>query len=147
MIRKIISTLVILVVGILAYNYFFGTPEEKEHAKEIIGKGAEVVGAGADLLKGEYQKFKDGKYDKALDKIGDLLSNVKKKGGELVGEIDSWEERKNAWDEKKNELEKLLNSDSDIVDKDKAKKAIEELEREGKALEEEGKRLNEKAEQ
>jgi hypothetical protein len=147
MIRKVISTLVVLVIGLLVYNYFFGSPEEKEQAKEIIGKGAEVVGAGADLLKGEYQKFKDGKYDKALDNIGDLLSNLKEKGGELVGEIDNWEERKGSWDEKKKELEKLLDSGSDIVDEEKAKEAIEVLEKEGKELEAEGKRLKEKAEQ
>jgi vacuolar-type H+-ATPase subunit I/STV1 len=147
MIRKVISTLIVLVIGLLVYNYFFGTPEEKDQAKEIFGKGAEVVGAGADLLKGEYQKFKDGKYDKALDNIGDLLSNLKEKGGELVDEIDNWQEKKGAWDEKKKELEKLLDSDSDIVDEEKAKKALEELEKEGKALEAEGKRLKEKAEQ
>ena len=147
MIRKIISTAVVLVIGLLAYNYFFGTQEEKEQAKEIIGKGAEVVGAGADLLKAEYQKFKDGKYDKALDKIGDLLGKVKEKGGELVGDIENWEERKGAWEEKKNDLEKLLESGSEIVDEEKAKKALEELEAEGKALEEEGNKLKQKSEQ
>ena len=145
MIRKIISTAVILVIGLLAYNYFFGDAQEKEQAKEIFGKGAEVVGAGADLLKAEYQKFRDGKYDKALDKIGDLLDNIKEKGGELVTEIDDWQERKDVWDEKKNELEELLKSDSDLVDEEKVKKALEDLEEEGKALKEEGNRINEKA--
>ncbi len=147
MIRKIISTLVILVIGILVYNYFFGTTEEKQQAKEIFGKGAEVVGVGADLLKGEYQKFKDGKYDKALDNIGNLLNNLKEKGGELVGEIESWQERKGNWDEKKNELEKLLQSESDTIDGEQIKNDLKDLEEEGKALEEEGKKLKEKAEQ
>jgi hypothetical protein len=147
MIRKIISTLVVLVIGILVYNYFFGTTEEKQQAKDIGGKVAEVVGVGADLLKTEYQKFKDGKYDKALDNIGNLLNNLKKKGGELVGEIESWQERKGNWDDKKNELEKLLQSESDTIDGEQIKKDLEELEKEGKALEEEGKKLKEKAEQ
>lgn len=147
MIRKIISTAVVLVIGLLVYNYFFGTVQEKEQAKEIFGKGAEIVGAGTDLLKAEYQKFRDGKYDKALDKIGNLLGDLKEKGGELVNEIDDWQERKGAWDDKKNELEELLESGSDVVDEEEAKKALEELEKEGKALEEEGNRLKEKAEQ
>ncbi len=147
MIRKIISTLVVIVLGLLIYNYFFGTETEKEQAKEIFGKGAEVVGAGAELLKAEYQKFRDGKYDKALDKIGDLLNKAKEKGGELVEEIESWEQRKGVWEEKKKDLEELLKSGSDVIDKEKAKEAIEELEKEGKALEEEGKRLKEKAEE
>ena len=147
MIRNILSFLVVLVIGILSYNYFFGSAEEKEQAKEIIGKGAEVVGAGADLLKAEYQKFRDGKYDKALDKIGNVLEKIKDKGGELVGEIDSWEERKGNWEEKKKELEKLLDSDSDLIDEEKVKKAIKDLEKEGKELEKEGEKLKEKAEQ
>ena len=147
MISKIISIVVILVIGLLTYNYFFGTPTEKEQAKEIIGKGAEVVGAGVDLLKVEYQKFRDGKYDKALDKIGDLLEDLKEKGGEMVKEIDDWQERKGSWDEKKNELEELLKSGSDSINKEEVKKAIEELEEEGKALKEEGQRLKEQSEQ
>ena len=147
MIRKIISTLVLLVIGLLVYNYFFGNEDEKKQAKEFIEKGGELVGAGMGLLKEEYQKFRDGKYDKALDKIGDLLGNIKEKGGELVGEIENWEERKGAWEDKKNELEKLLESGADIIDEEKAKQVLEELEKEGKALQEEGNRLKEKADQ
>ena len=147
MIRKIISLVVVLVIGLLAYNYFLGTPTEKKQAEEIIGKGAEVVGAGVDLLKVEYQKFRDGKYDKALDKIGDFLDDLKEKGGEVVKEIDDWQERKGSWDEKKDELEELLKSDSDSINEEEVKKAIEELEKEGKALKEEGQRLKEQSEQ
>ena len=53
MLRFIISTAFFLVIGLLSYNYFFGTAEEKEQAQEIFSKGAEVVGAGAGLLKSE----------------------------------------------------------------------------------------------
>ena len=147
MIRRIITTAVFLVIGLLVYNYFFGNQQEKEQAKEIFGKGAEVVGAGADLLKEEYQKFKDGKYDKALDNIGNLLSNIKEKGGDLVNEIDDWQDKKGAWEEKKKDLEKMLESGGDLIDEEKAKKALEELEKEGKALEKEGEKLKERSEQ
>jgi len=147
MIRKIISTAVVLVIGLLVYNYFFGTPEEREQSKEIFGKGAEVVGAGTDLLKAEYQKFKDGKYDKALEKIGDLLSNIKEKGGDLVDEIDQWQEKKGTWEDKKNELEKLLKSGAENIDKEKIKAEIKALEEEGKELEKEGQAIKEKSEQ
>ena len=147
MIRRIITTAVFLVIGLLVYNYFFGNQQEKEQAKEIFGKGAEVVGAGADLLKEEYQKFKDGKYDKALDNIGNLLSNIKDKGGDLVKEIDDWQDKKGAWEEKKKDLEKMLESGGDLIDEEKAKKALEELEKEGKALEKEGEKLKERSEQ
>ena len=75
MIQKIISITILLVIGLLTYNYFFGTAQEREQAQDIFGKGAEVVGASADLLKAEYQKFNDGKYDEALNNINGLLSN------------------------------------------------------------------------
>jgi len=141
MIQKIISITILLVIGLLTYNYFFGTAQEREQAQDIFGKGAEVVGASADLLKAEYQKFNDGKYDEALNNINGLLSKLKEKGGE----IDDWKKRKEDWDQKKNDLEKLLDSDSSFVDEE-VKKSIEDLEKEGKALRAEGKLLKEKTE-
>ncbi len=147
MISRILSTAAILIIGLLAYNYFLGSQSEKEQAKEIIGKGAEVVGAGVNLLKVEYQKFRDGKYDKALDKIGNLLRDLKEKGGELVNEIDDWQDRKGSWDEKKNELEELLKSGSDSINEEEVKAAIKELEKEGEALKKEGQKLQEQSEQ
>ena len=140
MIRKIISITILLVIGLLTYNYFFGTAQEREQAQDIFGKGAEVVGASADLLKAEYQKFNEGKYDEALNNINGLLSKLKEKGGE----IDDWKKRKEDWDQKKNDLEKLMDSGSGFVDEE-VKKSIEDLEKEGKALRAEGKLLKEKS--
>ena len=145
MIRFIITTAFLLVIGLLSYNYFFGTAEEKEQAKEIFSKGAEVVDAGADLLKSEYRKYEDGKYDEALDNINNLLSKLKTHGGELVDEINNWEQRKTDWEEKKNDLQKLLDSDSDSIDDEEIKSAVAALEKERRILESEGKQLKEKA--
>lgn len=146
MIRFIITTAIFLVIALLGYNYFYGTAQEKEQAQEIFSKGAEVVGAGADLLKSEYQKFQSGKYDNTLDNVNNLLSKVKEQGGELREEIDSWKQRKEHWDQKQNYLRTLLNSDSEFRDEEKVKKDIAELENEREILESEGKRLKEKAE-
>lgn len=144
MIRLIISFTFFLVIGLLSYNYFFGTEQEKGQAQEIFAKGAEVVGASADLLEAEYEKFKEGKYDKSLQNISNFLSNVKGKGSELVVEINSWEKRKDDWNQKKNDIEKLLDSDSDLKNEE-IKKIIQDLEIEGGLLRNEGKLLKEKA--
>lgn len=144
MIRLIISFAFFLVIGLLSHNYFFGTEQEKGQAQEIFTKGAEVVGASADLLEAEYEKFKEGKYDKSLQNISNFLSNVKGKGSELVVEIDSWEKRKDDWNQKKNDIEKLLDSDSDLKNEE-IKKIIQDLEIEGGLLRNEGKLLKEKA--
>jgi hypothetical protein len=146
MIRFIITTAFFLVIALLSYNYFFGTAEEKEQAQEIFSKGAEVVGAGTDLLKSEYQKYEDGKYDEALDNINNLLGKLKEHGSELHGEIDSWEQRKSDWDQKKIDLQELLDSDSEFIDEVEVEGAIAALEKERETLENEGRQLKEKAE-
>lgn len=146
MIRFIITIVFFLVIVLLSYNYFFGTAEEKEQAQEIFSKGAEVVGAGTDLLKSEYQKYEDGKYDEALDNINNLLGKLKVHGGELLGEIDSWEQRKSDWDQKKIDLQELIDADSESIDDEEVKRAMAKLEKEREILESEGMRLKEKAE-
>jgi gamma-glutamylcyclotransferase (GGCT)/AIG2-like uncharacterized protein YtfP len=88
MIRLIFTTAFSLVVVILGYNYFFGTAQEKEQAQEIFSKGAAVIGSGANLLKSEYVKYGDGKYDGALDNISTILGKLKENDEELLEEID-----------------------------------------------------------
>jgi basic membrane lipoprotein Med (substrate-binding protein (PBP1-ABC) superfamily) len=78
MIKSALKLLVILVVGILIYNLFLGTEEEKTGAKKIVGEMKDVGVAVKDLLKAEKEKFDKGKYDKAIDKIGGMLSNLKR---------------------------------------------------------------------
>ena len=146
MIRFILTTAFFLVVGILGYNYFFGTVQEKEQAKEIFSKGADVIGSSANLLKSEYKKYGDGKYDGALDSISTFLDKRKEKGGELLEEIDNWEKKKNDWEQKKLSLQKLLDTDSDTINNEKLKKDFTALEEERKTLEKEGIKLKEKAE-
>ncbi|SES97712.1 hypothetical protein SAMN05216326_10864 [Nitrosomonas marina] len=146
MIRFIFTTAFLLVIALLSYNYFFGTEEEKKQAQEIFTKGTEVVGAGADLLKSEYQKYQDGKYDQALDNISHLLSTLREQGDELLEEIDNWNQKKDEWDQKKYELQQLIDANPDVMDKESITKTIAELEKERKVLETEGRRLKEQAE-
>lgn len=141
MIRFFITTILFLVILLLSYNYFFGTAEEKEQAREIFSKSAEVVGAGADLLRSEYQKYQDGKYDEALDNIGHLLNNLKEQSGELFEDIESWHQRKSEWEQKKNDLHQLLDNDPDSIGTEAVNNTIAELEEERKTLEIEGQRL------
>ena len=79
MIKAAIQIFLVLVIGLTAYNYFLGTEEEKAQAKETIDKVKEVGKAGVDLIKAEKEKFDAGKYDGALDKIGNLVDKLKSK--------------------------------------------------------------------
>ena len=145
MIRSIFTTAFFLVVVILGYNYFFGTAQEKEQAQEIFSKGAGVIGSSANLLKSEYKKYGDGKYDGALDNISTILGELKENDEELLEEIDSWKQKKDDWKQKKLDLQKLLDADSDSINEEKLKKALTALEEERKTLENDGIRLKEKA--
>jgi predicted RNase H-like nuclease (RuvC/YqgF family) len=83
MIKSILKLLAILVVGILIYNYFLGTPEEKSTSQKIFKEFKDVGVAVTGLLKSEKEKFDEGKYDQALDKIGQVIDKLKSSAREF----------------------------------------------------------------
>ncbi len=100
----------ILVVGILIYNLFLGTDEEKQGAKKIVGEVKDVGVAVKDLLKAEKEKFDKGKYDKAVDKIGNMLSNLKRNANEFD---EKYVKRIEELERKRKQLKEELDSVSD----------------------------------
>ena len=105
MIGKLIKWGLILVVGILIYNYFFGTPEEKETSKKIFSETKELVSSVTNLLKSEKEKFDAGKYDQALDKIGSIYDKLKDVASNLNPEdLDRLKEL----EQQREELQKLV---------------------------------------
>jgi chromosome segregation ATPase len=143
MIKSIIKVALLLIVGILGYNYFWGSPEEKAQSKEIIGKAVDVGKAGVGLLKEEIGKFKSGKYDDALDNIGTALNQTKEKlkqGSKLLDEVAEWQEKKEDWEKKSDELKETLANEGDNT-KASTQEAIKKLNREAEELAEEGKQL------
>lgn len=98
MIRSLIKLGLLLVAGILVYNYFWGTSEEKAQSKEVFKKTGDAIGAAWNLLKTEKQKFDSGKYDKVLDQLGNAYREVRERA-EYVDEkvlqrLDELERRK-----------------------------------------------------
>ncbi len=77
MIKTIIRLGLLLLVGVLVYNYFLGTQEEKESSKRIFNEVKDLGEATWNLLKSEKEKFDEGKYDEALSKIDDIFDKVK----------------------------------------------------------------------
>ena len=76
MIKLLFRIAIFLVLGILIYNRFFGTPEEKAHSKAIIAEAKALGKASWALLKSEKEKLNQGKYDTALDRIETLADRV-----------------------------------------------------------------------
>jgi lipopolysaccharide export LptBFGC system permease protein LptF len=76
MIRFLFKLGLSLVVLLLVYNYFLGTPEEKSTSKKIFGEVIHLGKSSWDLLRVEKQKLRDGKYDVAMDKVSQLLNGL-----------------------------------------------------------------------
>ena len=68
MIKSIIKLGLLLVVGILVYNFFLGTPDEKAQSQKVFNKGKDVIVSVGDLLKSE--KSGKSKTNRQLALIG-----------------------------------------------------------------------------
>ncbi|MCO6488802.1 MAG: hypothetical protein J5I98_10310 [Phaeodactylibacter sp.] len=152
MLRSLIKLGLFLVAGILVYNYFFGTPEEKAQSKQIFTEIKDVTKSAVGLLKSEKQKFDEGKYDDAVDKIGGLIDNLKGKAEqlennrELLDQIADLQQRQRSLDSKVNSpgVESYGNEGQRVV-ADSAQRR--EIENEWKALVEKTERVMQEMEQ
>jgi len=120
MIKTIFKLGLVLLVGLLGYNYFFGDVEEKAQSREIVGKVGDLGKDAWNLLKSEREKMKDGKYDDALEKLDGLYSSLKGKAQDLKdsGALDRIDEL----NERRKELEDLLASEGDELSADGKRK-------------------------
>jgi len=83
--KRILSLLFIVVVGILGYNFYFGSEEDKARSREVTSKAKDLGKTVINLLKAERDNFKNGKYDQALDKVGVVFKDIGQKAQELGG--------------------------------------------------------------
>lgn len=124
MIKSLLKIGVLLVIGILVYNYFLGTPEEKEQSKVIFTEVKDLGKSAWGLLEKEHTKFKAGKYDDALTKVEDLYTSIKEKAkvikdSELLDKVTELEK-------KRQELEKEISRSEDQPDSYDNNKEIEQ---------------------
>lgn len=122
--RSIIKLGLLLVAGILVYNYFLGTPEEKQQSKEIFHKGKELTKSAISLLKSEKNKFDEGKYDGALDKLGNLFGKLKQNAediqdSKLLDRLAELEGKRKALEEHLSDSEVQEYSDEGAKNRDK----------------------------
>lgn len=124
MIKSLLKIGVLLIIGILAYNYFLGSEKEKAQSEEIFGEVRELGKAAWGLLKSEKEKFDEGKYDEAVDKIGNLFESLREKARDIKdsGALDKLAEL----EKKRKELEVLLAEPAVETYDDTAKKEARE---------------------
>jgi hypothetical protein len=129
MIRFILKVAVFLVIAVVGYNYFLGNEAEKTQSREIVGKARDLGNDAWNLLKGEKEKFEEGKYDGAVDKLKNLYGNLKEKAIKLK-DSDALE-RVIKLEEKREELAKELqssNEETQVAAKEQLEKLTEETE-------------------
>lgn len=128
--KSLIKLLFLLIVGILIYNYFLGTREEKASSEKIFKEFSDLGKAVGDLISQEKEKFDQGKYDDALDKINGFINQLKDKtsasSSEIKQQIRSLEKQK----EKLKDQISNLPPESDSTTNEDLLKQNNELQRE-----------------
>jgi hypothetical protein len=126
MIRRLLSLAAMLIIGLVIYNMMFGDEADKENVKQITGGVKE-------LLQSTKEKYKNGEYDQAIDKIGDVFKQLKNKAEELdnsdyLNRLSELEERKQHLEEMLNDLEEKENTATrSLVPQDNSKQKEEIL--------------------
>ena len=112
--RTIIKFALFLVIGLLVYNYFYGTVQEREQSEMIVNKARDLGNDAWDLLTQEREKMRRGKYDDALEKLEDLYGSLRIEVEEMSDEEEDFREDLEILDERRRELERLIERGGEV---------------------------------
>ncbi len=134
MIRFLLKIAFVAVLAILGYNYFFGDSEEKAQSKKVFHEVGDVARSVGSLIRSEREKFNHGKYDGALDKLGNAYQKLRDQAKYLdenvIKRLDAAEKRRA---ELKKELDGLGDQPAEQPSKSLSKK--EKADQEARAAE------------
>jgi len=77
MIKTVLKIGLVVVIALIGYNYFLGTPEEKESSRKIIDGVKEVGKSVGTVIQSETEKFSEGKMDRVIDDLGSSIENIR----------------------------------------------------------------------
>jgi SMC interacting uncharacterized protein involved in chromosome segregation len=104
--KKLLGLIVVAACLLVGYNYFWGTPEEKESAQKIIGEFTNLSNSVKNLLVSEKDKFDEGKYDTAISKLKEAVAVLKEKatsmgsdGQRVLNSVNELEQKEEALEE------------------------------------------------
>lgn len=134
MIKSLLKFGLLLLVCVIGYNYFFGNETEKAQSERIVSKVRDVSKDAWALLKLEKEKYREGKYDGAVEKVetsvkglGELLRQLSNTAKDVKdsGALDRISELQ----DKQRELEaRLENETPETYDAQEQKRIQEEIE-------------------
>lgn len=120
MIRLLLRLLLFIVVAVLVYNFFLGTPAEKEGAKKVFEQFKNAGNAVKELLISEKEKFDAGKYENVTRQVDNLFKNIKEEIKDT--DTNSLRELEALEEQKKSLQEEVGNFESDNENKDESTK-------------------------
>ncbi len=128
--KSLIRLAIIIVLGIIGYNYFYGTVEEKAQSKEIVDEvgsaGKKIFKSVGNLLKSEKTKYENGKYDEAMGDLKQVFGKLKERANTEGSDI---KQELKELDKRREKLEKDIQSDDVKTNEDKKKKLKDEFEK------------------
>lgn len=130
MIRTLFKFALLIVVGLIGYNYFYGTAEEKEQSRTMIAKVKDLGGEAWSLLLSERVKMREGKYDDALNRLESLYDDLRQKAEKL--QDSKFTGRLSKLGERRYEIEEGLSKGEELSSEDQLK--LEELTADTEAL-------------
>ena len=132
MLRFIFKVGVLLLVAVLGYNYFLGSPEEQAQSREIVGKVRDLGRDAWNLLRTERDKLREGKYDGVTERLGSLFSSLRDEARDL-GDSDILR-RLNNLEQRREALDREIGEASTEEEQREIERAVESLTAETEAL-------------
>ncbi len=110
MIKTLFKVIVVFAIGLLTYNFFLGSPDEKEASRKVVGQVRDLGVSVFDLLKSEKEKLSEGKYDEALANLKQVIGMEREQSVALGHDGQACLDKCDHLDHQQIELEKQLTS-------------------------------------
>lgn len=107
MIGRLLSLLVVFLIGWVVYVTAFGDEDDIERRNKLFQSVGELTGNVTDILSSEKDKIEAGVYDEQLDMLKKAIDNLKEAGGEAgeyADQIKSLQEQQQQLQEQANQL-------------------------------------------
>lgn len=88
---RLVSLALMLLVGILVYNFFFGDETEKEQSKKVFQITKDLGKQIKEVIKSEKDSYDDGKYNSIVDKIKKVVKGSDELSDKYSSQLDEIE--------------------------------------------------------
>lgn len=75
--RFLLRLALLLLIGLVAYNYFFGDESEREESTQVIESVRQLGSSVVDLVVSEKERISAGKYSEVMDKAGNSIGMMR----------------------------------------------------------------------